>query len=64
MRVFLITSIMTFLCFAGNAVATDCLIQGKWKSNEEKTFRNMENVKLTAKQRSFFENNFNKEVAT
>jgi hypothetical protein len=43
---------------SATASASECLLAGTWKSNEEKTLQSMKAVQLTEKQRKLFSNRF------
>ena len=46
------------MCLSYNLNAKECLISGKWKSNQKATLSNMAKVELPDKTRKALENNF------
>jgi len=54
----LVSIVIGIFLFSSAAEAKECLLSGKWKSNEEKTLKNMSKAKLTKKQRKYLSNNF------
>jgi len=49
---------IVFLVSISTLEAKECLLNGKWKSNEKKTLKSMSKAKLTKKQRNYLSNNF------